>query len=321
MGGVEKIPYHELLTVKETIVVKRRSFLKLAALAACLYPVDSPASLRLLTANQEKTVYPSEIVQSSVERISPKERIPDNGIKDYLIKIRNPDSLHKDDIILDNAGKRLLCDVVHRFQRLYKTIGYGNFAILGYDDAIAFAKNNQPVGDFTEPELVFLEMIFCRDATDYGFFGKKQIVDLSQVIKKSDICKIPHSGNYLFKGESRAKYEQIKEDMGEELLLTSGIRGIVKQFYLFLNKAFRHDGNLSLASRSLAPPGYSYHAIGDFDIGQRGLGSSNFSEQFTDTHVFKQLVKQGYVEYRYQRDNMLGVRYEPWHIKLSKSYG
>lgn len=321
MGGVEKNPYHELLTVKETIVVKRRSFLKLAALAACLYPVDSPASLRLLTANQEKTVYPSEIVQSSVERIPPKERIPDNGIKDYLIKIRNPDSLHKDDIILDNAGKRLLCDVVHRFQRLYKTIGYGNFAILGYDDAIAFAKNNQPVGDFTEPELVFLEMIFCRDATDYGFFGKKQIVDLSQVIKKSDICKIPHSGNYLFKGESRAKYEQIKEDMGEELLLTSGIRGIVKQFYLFLNKAFRHDGNLSLASRSLAPPGYSYHAIGDFDIGQRGLGSSNFSEQFTDTHVFKQLVKQGYVEYRYQRDNMLGVRYEPWHIKLSKSYG
>ena len=206
--------------------------------------------------------------------------------------------------------------MVHRFQRLYKTIGYGNFSILGYDDAVRFAKNNQIVGNFTESELALLEMIFYRDAAEYGFLGKKQITDLDQVIKKSDTRKVPRSGNYLFRGESLAKYEKIKGDMGEEVLLTSGIRGVVKQFYLFLNKAFRHDGNLSLASRSLAPPGYSYHATGDFDIGQRGLGSSNFSEQFTETHVFKQLAKQGYVDYRYQRDNMLGVRYEPWHVKL-----
>ena len=91
---------------------------------------------------------------------------------------------------------------------------------------------------------------------------------------------------------------------------------MVKQFYLYLNKVERHGGNLSLASRSLAPPGYSYHGTGDFDIGQMGGGKNNFSEKFIGTPVFRKLAAQGYVEYPYQRDNMLGVRYEPWHIKL-----
>ena len=90
----------------------------------------------------------------------------------------------------------------------------------------------------------------------------------------------------------------------------------MKQFYLFLSKAMRFDGNLSLASRSLAPPGYSYHATGDFDVGQKGFGGGNFDESFITTSVFKELTKLGYVEYRYGRDNLLGVRYEPWHIKL-----
>jgi hypothetical protein len=296
--------------------VKRRAFLKLAAMSACLYPVDISASMRFLTAKQKKTVFQSDIIQGSEDTITPKEHVYDIQIKDYLTKVRNPDSQHSEDIILDSTQKRLLSDVVHRFQRLYKTIGYGNFGLLGFDEAIHFAKKNHIVGHFTEPELALLEMIFYRDAADYGFLGDKKIVDLGQVVSRSDISRIPGSGNYLFKGKSLAKFEKIKENLGDEVLLTSGIRGIVKQFYLFLNKAYRHDGNLSLASRSLAPPGYSYHATGDFDIGQKGLGSVNFTEQFTTTRVFKRLAKQGYVDYRYLRDNMLGVRYEPWHVKL-----
>ena len=85
---------------------------------------------------------------------------------------------------------------------------------------------------------------------------------------------------------------------------------------LFLNKVVRSNGNLSLASRSLAPPGYSYHGIGDFDVGQIGLGSDNFTERFTTTSVYKRLNEQGYVKIRYPLDNLLGVRFEPWHIKV-----
>ena len=88
---------------------------------------------------------------------------------------------------------------------------------------------------------------------------------------------------------------------------------------LFLNKAYKSNGNLSVASRSLAPPGYSYHGVGDFDVGQVGFGADNFTARFTSTEVFKKLENLGYINLRYQKDNLLGVRFEPWHIKVSSN--
>ncbi|MFW2368790.1 MAG: M15 family metallopeptidase [Desulforhopalus sp.] len=297
--------------------MKRRCFLKLAVLSALLYPATTPASIRpLITPTKKKTVYGPVAVRYLGEQSFPVQRMVEYRIKDYLMKIRNPDAIHHEDISLDPVQKELLKDVVERFERLMKTIGHGNFAIIGFDEALSYAKEYPNVQPFTAQEIEFLDMIFHRKATDYGFYGKKQVTELTQEINRNDVVKIAYSGNFLFKGEAQVKYEKIKRTLGKEVLLTSGIRGLVKQFYLYLHKANRHDGNLSLASRSLAPPGYSYHATGDFDIGQVGLGEDNFSEKFTATPVFKKLAEQGYVEYRYQRDNLLGVRYEPWHVKL-----
>lgn len=253
---------------------------------------------------------------SSEKLTSQDPPVSDERLKDYLSKVRNPDSFHQDDIILDDMEQQILSMVVQRLARLSQNVGIGHFSTLGFDEALAVARKQSVVGSFTKAELDFLEMIFNRDARDYGFFGTKQVTALVQDIEESGTIKIPQSGNYLYKGESLEKYNLIKKDLGEDLILTSGIRGIVKQFQLFLGKAQRHGGNLSLASRSLAPPGYSYHATGDFDIGQKGLGEGNFSELFTTTPVYKRLAEQGFVDYRYWRDNMLGVRYEPWHIKL-----
>jgi hypothetical protein len=33
--------------------------------------------------------------------------------------------------------------------------------------------------------------------------------------------------------------------------------------------------------------------------------------------VYKRLSELGYLKLRYPEDNTLGVRYEPWHIKIS----
>ena len=111
-------------------------------------------------------------------------------------------------------------------------------------------------------------------------------------------------------------YKKLKNSAGDKLYLTSGIRGVVKQFLLFLDKAETNRGNLSLASRSLAPPGYSFHGIADFDVGQMGYGALNFTEQFTTTEVFKKLEDLEYVSLRYMEGNLKGVRFEPWHIKV-----
>jgi D-alanyl-D-alanine carboxypeptidase len=84
-----------------------------------------------------------------------------------------------------------------------------------------------------------------------------------------------------------------------------------------LNKARKNNGNLSIASRSLAPPGYSFHGNGDFDVGQVGFGAANFTERFANTEVYKKLNELGYLKLRYPQKNLMGVRFEPWHIKVS----
>jgi len=104
--------------------------------------------------------------------------------------------------------------------------------------------------------------------------------------------------------------------VGEKLLLTSGIRNVVKQMHLFLSKTRQSNGNISKASRSLAPPGYSFHGIGDFDVGKIGLGEANFTIDFSNTEEFQRLITLGYVDIRYTDTNRCGVRYEPWHIKI-----
>jgi zinc D-Ala-D-Ala carboxypeptidase len=280
----------------------RRAFIKLAAMALFLARTSPLGG--------------QELFGPTGQGDQPGQRLDDAQLKDYLVKIRNPDAYHPDDIVLDAGQQQLLGEVMERLERLCLTVGNGNYTLLGFDEALAIARKNSSVGAFTRVELDFMEMIYSRDADDYGFYGSRQVVTLLQVIDDEETVKIPQTGNFLFKGQSLEKYERIKRDLGEEVILTSGIRGIVKQFHLFLGKARRHGGNLSLASRSLAPPGYSYHATGDFDIGQKGLGEGNFSEMFITTPVFKRLAEEGFVDYRYWRDNRFGVRYEPWHIKL-----
>ena len=162
-----------------------------------------------------------------------------------------------------------------------------------------------------------MELTFYADGQRYGFLGQKPLKEITDQVKKKDVIKIPHSGNYLYKERSIEIFGDIKKELGDQVILTSGIRSVMKQFLLFLNKVHSSEGNLSLASRSLAPPGYSFHGNGDFDVGQKGYGKLNFTGTFTETEVYKRLSEMGYLQLRYPADNKLGVRYEPWHIKIN----
>ena len=258
-------------------------------------------------------------VLAQVARIPPttKPTHYDHFIKDYLHKIRNFDAHHQEDVCLNSAQFALLKSCVARFERLQRTVGHGNFYLLSFDDAIKISSNYPRVGRFTREELTFLEMIFYSDAAHYGFLGKKPLQNLTDRIQRRKVVKVPYTGNYLYKGLPLETYKKVRRDLGREVVLTSGIRSVIKQFLLFLNKAYQNNGNLSLASRSLAPPGYSYHGIGDFDVGQVGLGADNFTLRFTTTRVYRKLKDLGYIKIRYVEDNMLGVRFEPWHVKVS----
>ena len=52
-------------------------------------------------------------------------------------------------------------------------------------------------------------------------------------------------------------------------------------------------------------------------FGQVGMGAENFSKSFANTEVFEKLNALGYIRLRYPDKNFLGVRFEPWHIKVN----
>ncbi len=236
--------------------------------------------------------------------------------EDYLSRLRRFDEDHPGDEFLSADELPFLRRVVAHLKRAQSLVGYGNFGVIGFDRMLRMAGNYPQVQRFTNGELEFLERIFELKANRYGFFGEKVLDRITSELPGKSIVKIPGTGQYLLKGKPFETRKRIERALGEKVVLTSGVRGIVKQMYLFLSKAERSGGNLSRASRSLAPPGYSFHGIGDFDVGQRGLGRLNFTRTFSQTEVYRQLVDKGFAQLRYPEDNLLGVRYEPWHIRV-----
>ena len=234
----------------------------------------------------------------------------------YLEKVRFFENEFADDVYLDQNEFSVMNAVVRRLESAQKYVGHGNFNLLGFDSLLRYASRYESIGEFTPAELNFMEKIFFTEAKQYGFLGEKVTDKITDAIKDSDTQRVPHTGHYVFKGRSHAYYQKLVRDVGPQIVLTSGIRSVVKQMHLFLSKCAKSNGNLSKASRSLAPPGHSFHGIGDFDVGRLGWGEDNFTSKFAMTDEFKKMQDLGYVQIRYTEDNQLGVRFEPWHIKV-----
>ncbi len=223
---------------------------------------------------------------------------------------------YADDVIVAADRLAVLDSVAARLERAQRIIGHGHFNLVGFDEVLQHARRFPNIGAFPTAEIEFLEEVFARDSRELGFFGQKVLDDIRDRIPDRDVKKIAGTGHYLLKGAPLERYQQIRRDIGDSITLTSGVRGMVKQFQLYLSKAVTVDGNLSQAARSLAPPGHSHHARGDFDVGKVGLGAQNFTEDFAQTDEYRRLIDLGYVEIRYEPGNPFGVRHEPWHVKI-----
>ena len=194
-------------------------------------------------------------------------------------------------------------------------VGYVQFNLISFDQMLKEAAYcNKPL---TTNEIGYIETIFYGNPKRYGFYGERTVPSLTSVTPKSDIRYIDKSGHSLLKGAAIEKYTTIKRLIGDDVLLTSGIRAPVKQLHLFVKKMVCEGGDLRATSTSIAPPGFTFHSIGDFDIGKMGFGQYNFTEKFQETDVFKKLYDHGYITIRYPANNSYGVRYEPWHIKVT----
>lgn len=244
----------------------------------------------------------------------------DKNIKTIFETIKNDDKKNiittKQPLFIENRYQNELDGVRKKLAQVQKYVGYGNFNVISFDELLSISKRVSYIEHFTKSELDFMEYVFNFNPTEHGFYGKKISENITDVINKKDIVKISGTGHYLFKGEPYAVYFRMLKDVGDSLILTSGVRSIVKQMKLFLDKIDSVNGNISLASKSLAPPAFTYHSISDFDVGKKGFGHANFTSRFALTNEFIQMRRLKYIEMRYTINNKDGVRYEPWHVKV-----
>ncbi|KIM10625.1 MAG: hypothetical protein KU37_10055 [Sulfuricurvum sp. PC08-66] len=281
--------------------MKRRDFLWLshAALIGAILPMPAKALafLEELSAEQSLQLIQNEFCADAL----------------FDASILQP---REDDVLATPEEYKKIITLYKRLYRVQKIVGYGYFNTLSFDEMIRIGKYTAGIENFSKEELDFFEELFYEDAKKYGFYGEKVINDVTNIISSDEIVKVDYTGHYLFKGDALETYTRLRNEMGKSVELTSGVRNIVKQMYLFLNKTVNTKGNLSIASRSLAPAGYSYHGISDFDIGKVGFGHRNFTADFAQTQEFKKLTQLGYLKIRYGINNPYGVRYEPWHVKV-----
>lgn len=203
-----------------------------------------------------------------------------------------------------------------KLNQIQNTIGYGNFNIISFDEALMITKRYPKIGAFTKDELAFIENLFYGDNKKYKFYGKRTVANLTDKIDKNSVIKIKHTGHYLFKEISLEGYNRMMKDV-DDIYLTSGVRSVVKQMKLYVNKIHRCGGNITKATHSIAPIACSYHSIGDFDVGKIGWGAENFTAHFGDTKEYSEIHKLKYIKIRYTKNNKDGIRYEPWHINIT----
>lgn len=208
----------------------------------------------------------------------------------------------------------IIRSLLDKLNAVQNQVGYVEFNTISFDDMLKVASRCNKA--LTPNEVGYIETIFYGDPRRYGFYGERTVPRLTAVTSKNDLIYIKNTGHFLLKGAATEKYATIKKLVGNDLVLTSGVRAPVKQLHLFLKKIVSEGGDLRLASTSIAPPGFTFHSVGDFDIGKVGYGYGNFSTKFQETDVFKKLYEGGHITIRYTKGNPYGVRYEPWHIKV-----
>ena len=228
----------------------------------------------------------------------------------------NAQLLHNDDIFLSSNEYSSLLSLDAKLTKVKRHVGFGNFNLISYIDTLKIAKMNSKIGAFSTDELALIDRFFYESPTKYGFYGERTCYDINNKVSKKDVVKVPKTGHYIFKGTSTEDYKRIIGDIGDTLYLTSGVRNVMKQLSLYCSKLKRIKGNITQASRDIAPPSHSFHTIGDFDVGKMGLGAKNFTSAFARTSEFKEMRKLDYIKIRYSANNSDGVRFEPWHVKI-----
>ena len=203
--------------------------------------------------------------------------------------------------------------MAHRLAQAEAKIGHGRFNLANFDEVRATAR--AAGSPFSAREEVEFQALFALDARRIGFLGPRVTQDMNAALPVARLRAVAGTGQHVYP-EALAVYERARRAVGEQLVVTSGARGVPKQMLVFINSALR-GGLISRTVHSVAPPGYSYHAIGDIDVGDRRLGGANFTVAFARSSTYQRLAALDFIRFRYPINNPFGVQFEPWHLQIA----
>jgi D-alanyl-D-alanine carboxypeptidase len=130
-------------------------------------------------------------------------------------------------------------------------------------------------------------------------------------------------GQELLRSSAARKFQEMRavaRQAGVRMNDLSGFRSIETQRYLFYEIARQRGQNLAQRSRVSAPPGYSEHHTGyAIDIGDGDAPGTDLSESFAGTRAYSWLAQNARTygfELSFERNNVQGVLYEPWHWRF-----
>ena len=83
------------------------------------------------------------------------------------------------DIYLSKDEWELLVSINARLKRVKRQVGFANFNLISYNDALFYARNYHKIGAFTKQELAFIDKLFHEDQNKYGFYGPKVCSDIN----------------------------------------------------------------------------------------------------------------------------------------------
>ncbi len=201
-----------------------------------------------------------------------------------------------------------------RLESVQRVIGHGRFNLASFDDVHAAALRTSK-GAIGAAEAAEFEALLALDARRIGFLGTRVVSRLAYRLP-ADLVDVGR-GQHVFP-EANLLFRRARADVGEQLIVTSGARGIPKQMLVFIGSALR-AGLVARPVHSVAPAGYSYHAVGDIDVGDRRLGGENFTVAFAKSETYRKLAALSYIRFRYPPGNPFGVQFEPWHLEVART--
>lgn len=93
------------------------------------------------------------------------------------------------DIYLSYQEYITLKDLNSRLLRLRRYIGFANFNVVSYNEALYYGRNYSKIGSFTKAEISLVDKLFSEDPNRYGFYGAKTCTDINNKISKKILLK------------------------------------------------------------------------------------------------------------------------------------